>query len=455
MGLLDDIKSKITEILGLFPKDEEADEGETPEEDRAIASADIRDALYAKIAEMDEYVFVHDLYFEAGEWFAVYSTGGKLYQMPIMIVGTDVSFGTPSEVEAKFAPVESRSSFSISRAADGKLRWFAVACSAVLNRVGEIDSTALFDSFVAHIVEKGEYPELRFYHLPVRFGVADWIARDGWLLLASGSLDEEQPYVRAFADAVTNGRGKWGISVGYQATSEPKRMQVADGVSVPVFEAGILREMSILLESDAAALLTSISETEVYRMNKSAKEAVLTMFGEGRAEEAEAFIADVDGRNRSIEDVGMVRRDGEAATETPTQDPVETPEPEQREIVLDDAAVAAIAESERVREALAAQAKSLFLTLQADFSNLEQEFAALSERMAGLEKGEEERKREFQADMPARGEIHATYRPREDKKQTTATPDGKPTPEELNALAEKTLADIEKKAARATRAASA
>ena len=190
-------------------------------------------------------------------------------------------------------------------------------------------------------------------------------------------------------------------------------------------------------------------------MNKSAKEAVLTMFGEGRAEEAEAFIEDVDGRNRSIEDVGMVRRDGEAATETPTQDPVETPEPEQREIVLDDAAVAAIAESERVREALAAQAKSLFLTLQADFSNLEQEFAALSERMAGLEKGEEERKREFQADMPARGEIHATYRPREDKKQTTATPDGKPTPEELNALAEKTLADIEKKAARATRAASA
>lgn len=452
MGLLDDIKSKITEILGLFD-DEKAEEDETPEEERAIASADIRDALYAKIAEMDEYVFVHDLYFEEGEWFAVYSTGGKLYQMPIVIAGTDVSFGTPSEVEAKFAPVESRSSFSISRAADGKLRWFAVACSAVLNRVGEIDSTALFDSFVAHIVETGEYPELRFYHLPVRFGVADWIARDGWLLLASGLLDEEQPYVRAFADAVTNGRGKWGISVGYQATSEPKRMQVADGVSVPVFEAGILREMSILLESDAAALLTSISETEVYRMNKSAKEAVLTMFGEGRAEEAEAFIQDVDGRNRSIEDVGMVRRDGEAATETPTQEPAETPEPEQREIVLDDAAVAAIAE--RVREGLVEERSVLTASIQADFSDLSKAVTALSERIAGLEKGDEERKREFQADMPARGEIHATYKPREDKKQTAATPDGKPTPEELNALAEKTLADIEKKAARATRAASA
>lgn len=190
-------------------------------------------------------------------------------------------------------------------------------------------------------------------------------------------------------------------------------------------------------------------------MNKSAKQAVLTMFGEGRAEEAEAFIQDVDGRNRSIEDVGMVRRDGEAATETPTQEPVETPEPEQREslLVLDDAAVAAIAE--RAREGLDAQANALFLPLQADFSDLSKAVTALSERIAGLEKGEEERKREFQADMPARGELHATYRPREDKKQTAATPDGKPTPEELNALAEKTLADIEKKAARATRAASA
>lgn len=451
MGLLDDIKSKITEILGLF--DNEAEEDETPEEERAIAMADVRDALYAKIAEMDEYVFVHDLYMEAGEWFAVYSSNGKLYQMPLTITGTDVSFGTPSEVEAKFAPVEARSSFSISRQADGKLRWFAVACSAVLNRVGEIDSTALFDSFVAHVSETGEYPELRFYHLPVRFGVADWIARDGWLLLASGSLDEEQPYVRAFADAVTNGRGKWGISVGYQATSEPKRMAIADGVSVPVFEAGILREMSILLEADAAALLTSITETEVYRMNKAAKEAVLTMFGEGRAEEAEAFIEDVDGRNRSIEDVGMVKRDGGTATETPVQEPVETPEPEEREIVLDEAAIAGIAD--RVRDGMDAQVNSLFLPLQADFSDLSKAVTALSERIAGLEKGEEERKREFQADMPARGEIRATYRPREDKKQSAATPDGKPTPEELNALAEKTLADIEKKATRAARATSA
>lgn len=464
MGLLDDIKAKLTEILGLLPKEEEepAEDEKTPEEtkpdeesdgERAIAFADIRDALSMKLAELDEYVWVHDLYLDGEEKFAVYSSGGKLFKMPVMVQGTEITFGTSEQVEAQFAPARERGSFSVARQADGKLRWFAVACSSVLNRVGEIDSTALFDSFTAHIAETGEYPELRFYHLPVRLGSTDWVARDGWLLLSSGLLDEENPVARVFADAVENKRGEWGISVGYHATSEPKRMTIADGVTVLAFDAGILREESVLLEKDAAALLTSITEMEVYRMNKAAKDAVLLMFGDGRKEEAEAFIQDVDSRNRSIEDSGMIKREDAAAEtkpaeETPAETPAPKPTPEaERTFVLDEAAVNAIAE--RVRAALPVAQVVDLAPIQSAVDAMSKSVDALSGRIATLESGEDARKREYLSDMPARGEVRATYRPREDKAKTAeSTKDGQPTAEELNAKAEATLAELQKKQSR-------
>src|SRR6185503_16507019 len=104
---------------------------------------------------------------------------GKLYKVPVTVdADSQVTLGEEQLVVMDFKPVTARS-LTVQRQADGQVRWFAMpACTAVLNRVGEIDSRALFDSFVDHIERGGAYPELDFFHLGERLilGKADWVA---------------------------------------------------------------------------------------------------------------------------------------------------------------------------------------------------------------------------------------------------------------------------------------
>ena len=183
-------------------------------------------------------------------------------------------------------------------------------------------------------------------------------------------------------------------------------------------------------------------------MNKSAREAILLMYGEGRREEAEAFIQDVDTRNRSIEEKGMIKREdakpeGETPAEPPAPDP--TPEGAERTFVLDEAAVNAIAE--KVRAAIPVAPVVDLSPIQASVDAMSKAVDALSGRITQLEAGEETRKREYLADMPARGEVRATYRPREDKARKPGA-DEQPTQEDLDAKVAATLAELEKKQAR-------
>lgn len=398
------------------------------EGERATSLMDLRYQVQLQLeaALPEQYPWVIDLYDDNGALVAIVSMGGRLYRAPVAINGTSASIGALEEVETYFLPARGR--LSIIRQADGAVRWFAQAASAVLNRVSEIDSRSLFDSFVVRAEETGQFPVLRFFHQPgLDFGQADWLGRDGYLYLASGLLDMAHPLAQALVDAVEQGRGRWGCSIGFLADGS-ELVDIADGVRVPVYTAGINREISVLPEADAASWFTGIG-LEVNRMNASIKKALVDLFGD--EEKAQEFIAGVDETNRSIEEQGLITRQDESAA-TPDPDGAPAAEPVE---VEQHATTDAEKEAKASADAKAQSEADLLAKFmdKAGIAGLEERLAKLEEAITKLAGKDEERmqertnidtrlaaveivlgrwQREREADMPARPTLAATYRPR-------------------------------------------
>lgn len=269
--------------------------------------------------EMRSSGYVLDVYMDDMGAFAIIThSDGKLYKLPVTLdADSQVTLGEEQLVVIDFKPVTARG-ITVKRQADGRVRWFAMpACTAVLNRSGEIDSRALFDSFVEHIErDGGTYPELDFFHLGERLilGSADWVARDGFSYCASGLFDETE-IGRAAAAAIEADPDYWGLSIAYLPTQEPEKLRSADGIEIPVYNAGINRYISLLPEDTAASILTSISTgEEVNRMDKKIKEALKKLTGDD-TELFEGIVAAVDDVNRSA--TGMINREQTPAPAKP------------------------------------------------------------------------------------------------------------------------------------------
>jgi len=196
-------------------------------------------------------------------------------------------------------------SFSVTRDASGNARWLMIAASAVVNKVGAIDSTSLFDSFIRQAQQEG-YPVLDFLHQGKRvsFGVADWLARDGALYLASGTFDDTD-LARAATAGLEKDPSYWGASISYRATEPPLVME-AEG-RIPVYTAGVNDFISIVPKRMAANLFTATSVTKEVSRTMDAKvyEELVKLVGEERAK---MFAGDVDDANRTITETGMVTR---------------------------------------------------------------------------------------------------------------------------------------------------
>lgn len=435
--------------------------GKEPPE-RAIAWSNIFEqvmcAMDSDPAFAGQWPWINDLYQEDEQTVAIVSAGGKLYRTPVMINGGTVELGTAQEVEINFTPTRERA-FTIIRQADGTHRWFAITETAVLLRVGEIDSRALFDSFITHAEETGEYPKLRFYHdARLDFGQADWLMREDNCYLASGTFDEEHPVARAFIDALESDRGVWGTSNGFKPTAEPEMLCVAEGVTIPVYTAGVHREISVLPESEAASWFTAITARGVMRMRGKVKDALVTLFGDEAA--ASAFITQVDETNREIVDRGLITRDGQdgATTEDNNPESGEDSAPagtpamttEEREIVLDEATMEEITarvvgtfeahfvELRGAIEAARGAIEALPKPQPADFGPVLTRCKRIEDRLETLERTEDEKRREWQADRPARQLLTVTHRPRE-AAQPEAQADGKP---DYERVANTTLANL-------------
>lgn len=228
--------------------------------------------------------YVIDIYVDSESIYALITkSDGKLYKAPVTVsADIGIQVGEYQEVVMEFAPVADRS-ITVKRSADGVVRWFAMpACTAVLNRVGEIDSTVLFDSFIEYAERTNIYPELDFWHARdiVALGKADWVGREGVAYCASG-LFYDTPIAQAAAKSLEEDKDYWGISIDYLPIKNPKLIRSQDGIEIPVFNAGINRFISLLPENAAASILTNIStKEEVNRMNDKMKAALKKLTGD-------------------------------------------------------------------------------------------------------------------------------------------------------------------------------
>jgi hypothetical protein len=377
----------------------------TKRKGRAIAYRDIAMQVQTALSPlspegmmMPDAPFLLDIYEDAGAVFAIAARAGKLVKYPLTMAAGNVSIGAEQQVEVSFTP---RSAWHIVRQADGSRRWFAVAATAVLNRVGEIDSKALFDDLVRNLPDNPA--TLRFYHDPnLEFGDIDWAEREGNVLLESGTL-RDGPLADAFVDAVENDRGKWGTSIKYQPTAEPEPLEAGPGVTIPVYRAGVQAELSVLPEDAAAAWFTTITP-EVKRMDKRIEDALVRLFGdEGKAKD---FIEKVDGTNRSIADAGLVTRQAPPADATPAATPAATTTPATPPtLTLEDVNRAAGALLADALSKIPAPPKPV------DLKPLTDSLTALGERIATLEKVEREREDTRTADMPRQRAADPSYRP--------------------------------------------
>lgn len=281
--------------------------------------------LYYQVeaALMDEYEYpwiVNYMHNDSGSYM-VFTSGGKLFRAEFELDGKDeVSITKVQQVKLAYPVIEeSRKVFRTIRDSDGSLKWFAIAASTVLNRVGQIDSTALFDDFEVEFEER-DAPYLTLHHLPksvAEFGTVEGIARLGSLLIGFGTVDETTILGRVAEEQFST--GEWGISIGFMPTATPDYEEIG-GVEIPVYNKGYLVEMSVLKEDRAASYFTMITnvEREINRMGvneKAAKKLFLEFAGDDAEDEVDELLAEINTRQREIDKEGLITRDTEEAAE--------------------------------------------------------------------------------------------------------------------------------------------
>jgi hypothetical protein len=454
---------------------EAAGKSSPSERERAIALGRVRDQLWTMLSERETWSFPLDVYFDGGELYAIVAEDGKLYRVGLAVDGESVSLGEWLQVTEIHEPIQPRS--RIFRQADGTYRWLNISAVAVLNRVAEIDSRALFDSFIARAEETGEYPQRDFFHLgdPSVIGQTDLLLRDDAVLI-SGGLFNDTPLAGAVARAIAAEPDAWGDSISYVPSQPPDLVEITDGVSVPVYSAGVLRHISTLPERRAASLFTTATVKEVMRMRQEIKDALYGLKEHGLPEdEIEALIAQVDGTNRTVEEDRLINREDEAEQEPEVEreevesevgemleadaEPEAAEEDEEPEaevaqaapaFELDDEAVSAIAA--KVVEAtgldtfgtqldeLAALVEGIDRRLNDVTTEAQEAAQTTGERLEALEADEDEKKERWQADLPRRQPVQVSYRPKVDRAPETL--EKKPRRSELADVAESTLASM-------------
>lgn len=205
---------------------------------------------------------LYDIYFDEEEkrFFALGIRDGIVFKIEV-IPGETIMLGDAVELTAQdLIPRATKNRFRVYRSHHdkNKLRWLSIASVAVLNRIGEIDSRELFDSFVDYANRTGHYPVLNVYHMGEGsvIGQADLLARHGFVYIASGYFNNDK-YGRAFFDAL-QGRNDWGNSIEFFSPRAYIENFEFNGVNiqVPVYKRGVNTGITILKEEDAASVFT-------------------------------------------------------------------------------------------------------------------------------------------------------------------------------------------------------
>ena len=385
--------------------------------ERAIAMGRIWGQVDTLLYDVEGYPWLKDLYRDDdGSLYGVVAKEGKLFRMSIDVEGEDVSLGEFEQVTEVHQPARMK----IRQQENGKFRWFSVSCTAVLNRVGEIDSRDLYDSFIAHAEKTGEFPVRDFYHLGdvFRTGQFDFLARDENLLITSGEYDDSELARREIAARQKN-PDQWGDSISFVATEEAELINVGE-FDIPVYRAGILHFVSTVAEKDAAAWFTrGTVQQEVDRMLDKRKLGALVELFDGDEEAAQEWLTEnAEGLNRSIEENGLITRDVVPTEETPDLS-VELDEAFVKEVVRqmeegDNFALLAQRNAELsdhinvLTDQVVAQTEQL--------TGFVEQLTGFVERIADLEQDEQKKKEAFLGSLPAPRKVRAGFRPRQERK---------------------------------------
>lgn len=432
--------------------------------EQSMSMSNIFEQIWLSTMEMDERNFLIDLYVDesSGSISALFAREGKLFLAPVSVSDSGASLGEMIQVKEVFEPV--KDSFRVIQTAT-ETRWFLVSSSTVLNRMGYFNTKELFDKLVQRCEQTGKYPYLTFMHLgPVlQMGMTDWVARDGNLLLASGTFDGSEN-ARLMQKAYSDDPEYWGSSISFWPLKS-ETVEISRGVTLPAYKDGILEEISICPESDACCLLTSlVSQRKVNQtMDPRTLEALKKLVGSDEEKLAD-LVQRVDGANEKIVTEGLLHQTTSEETPEHVEEtsevekaPVAEPAPETQEeekeapvIEIDDALVAQIVEQltahPAITGALKAQAEQLdsiqqsIADLQSSLTKSQSEYSAevqtLSQRVEKIEAPEKVKQADWLAGL-SRSQVapKATYRPSQQEPVTQTAPSAAE-------IAESTLANI-------------
>lgn len=373
---------------------------------RAMSMDTLQEMAYQKAFEKYPLAMMHSVFVEDdGRMFALLSQGLELYRSELTLSGDGLELSDWQEVTQEFVP---KTRTQIIRQDDGKARWLSISATATINRVGEIDSRTLFDNFVKHAEETGEYPVRRFFHQDgEKFitGQYDFLARAGNCYVTSGYYNDSFLAQREI-ETLEREPGVWGESIGYLPLGEPEIVKIR-GLGIPVYQDGINTEISLLPRKDAASLFV---RTEVKRqMGEKQLQALAALAFGGDTEAAQKWIEEnPDEVNRQIDQNGLITR---AAGETEKTEEVELTE----ELVA--VIVQRMAENEVVktlRETVDAQAATI-QTLQGELEQLKVANANFDVRLQPLERSKTEIERQARLDLPAAATVKVGFKPSTDR----------------------------------------
>lgn len=375
-------------------------------------------------------------YLEQGALYGLFNDAGQLSRAAIDVDsdGQTLTVGAMEPVIHEFTPI-ARSAFYTIRQADGRTRFFMVAGTAIINRVGEIDSTKLYDDMIQRAEETGFYPKLDFYHLgeidPLfEFGQFDYLAREGVVYVGSGLFDEGHPLTSATERALKRDGETWGASIEYYRPQNRgiEYIDLGNGLEIAAYTEGLNTRISLLPEVAAAAWFTSMF-MEKRNMDERKLKALRDLFGDDK-KGFDAFVAQLTNVNKEVRDQGLVFRSADGAGEQPQNEQpaaTEAPAHEDTVIELDDAAIAEIVKVARTQfesEVLTTVTANLnaitgnLAKLTEGQTALLAAFNGMQERIATLEQDDEAKQRTWLNDLPAKAQTRVTYRPRVERADT-------------------------------------
>ena len=297
---------------------------------RGLLFEQVVDQVYDYLWSNEEtwQMWVHAFYWENGQLFIITSDEGRLMRAPLTITDGAVTVGPFEMVEVQFQPtgagggegdgamgeeemMQQAKKRQVSRVIrqDGK-RSLHLRCSSVsiLNRSGQLDSSAMFRKMAERAQETGQMPYRDIFHLGKDFSVgrALGVWADEYTLLELVELEDAPSDTNVWAKVMSRALEAdpefWGDSIEFLPRGSYELCDEPTGVCVTVFNDAVHIATTFLPESMAASLYTfgtvlagSQERGGFTRMNTSVKDAILALVNDYAEDgDKEALIQQVE-----------------------------------------------------------------------------------------------------------------------------------------------------------------